>query len=257
MRAAALSSGSSGNCFYVEKDNSAILVDAGISAKKINERLEILKLNPEKIKALFITHEHIDHVRGADVFARQLNIPIFATKGTIKNSFLCSNAKLINQIKKDEMIKISGLQIESFSKSHSASEPTSYSISDSNKTVSVITDLGYVCENVNNAISKSNFLFLESNHDLEMLEKGPYPYFLKNWIKGNGGHLSNDQAALAVLEYANPRLKNVILSHISKVNNAPKTALKTFNSLLKERKDFKANVSASLDEFPTELLKVV
>ena len=162
MKVTALSSGSAGNCFYVENNKSAILIDAGINAKNINERLLSLKLNPEKIKAIFITHEHIDHVRGADVFARQLKIPIYATKGTIKNSFLCSNEKLINSIKKDEIIHIDGMKIESFPKSHKAAEPVSFSISNKDKKVSVITDLGYSCDNVNSAISSSNFLFVIS-----------------------------------------------------------------------------------------------
>lgn len=257
MKATALSSGSAGNCFYIEKDDSAILIDAGINAKKINERLSNLNLDPKKIKALFITHEHIDHIRGADVFARQLNIPIFATHGTIKSGFLCSDEKLINKIKNDESINISGLQIETFSKSHKAADPVSYSIKNKNKTVSVITDLGYSCENVNNAIKGSNFLFLESNHDLEMLRNGPYPYFLKNWIKGDSGHLSNNQAGLAVLEHAHSKLKNVVLSHLSKVNNAPEVALKTFNSLLKERSGFSAHVTTSTENAPTNLFKVI
>ena len=111
MKVAALSSGSAGNCFYIEKGESAILIDAGINAKRINESLSKIKLNAKKIKGIFITHEHIDHVRGADVFARQLKIPIFATKGTINNSFLCSDESLLNQIKNNEIIKMAGLQI--------------------------------------------------------------------------------------------------------------------------------------------------
>ena len=114
MRVAALSSGSAGNCFYIEENENSILIDAGINAKKINERLSKLKLDAEKIKGIFITHEHIDHIRGVDVFARQFNIPIYATKGTINSGFLCSNEKLIHQIKKDETIKIAGMEVETF-----------------------------------------------------------------------------------------------------------------------------------------------
>jgi phosphoribosyl 1,2-cyclic phosphodiesterase len=257
MKTAALSSGSSGNCFYIEKDGSAVLIDAGINAKAINERLGILKLRPANIKGIFITHEHTDHIRGADVFARQLKIPLYATKGTIKNTFLCSDDSLINQIKKDEVVRMFGLDIEAFSKSHNAAEPVSYTVSDKNKMVSVITDIGYSCDNVNAAISRSNFLFLESNHDLTMLKNGPYPMFLKSWIKSNSGHLSNDQASLAVLEYANPKLRNVVLSHLSEINNTPQTALKTFNKLLRERKNFNADVSVSLRTDPTRMFNIV
>ena len=101
MRACALSSGSSGNCFYIEDTNSAVLVDVGISTKKVIERMNSLNLDPEKIRAIFITHEHIDHIIGSDVFARKFSVPIFATKGTINNGFLCSNKNLIKQIKKN------------------------------------------------------------------------------------------------------------------------------------------------------------
>jgi phosphoribosyl 1,2-cyclic phosphodiesterase len=256
MKVAALSSGSGGNCFYVEKDSNAILIDAGISAKRINERLTSLKLNADKIKALFITHEHIDHIRGADVFSRQFDIPIYATKGTINSGFLCSNEDMINTIKNKETVNIAGFSVEAFQKFHKAADPVSFSIFNNDRTVSVVTDIGFPCENVNRAIENSNFIFLESNHDIEMLKNGPYPHFLKNWIGGDSGHLSNKQASLAVLEYGNSKLKNVVLSHLSKVNNEPRVALKTFNSLLKERKNFSANVTLSLENASTPLFKL-
>ena len=258
MKVCALSSGSSGNCFYIEEDKEAILIDAGISSKKIKERLAMLRLSAEKIRGIFITHEHIDHLRGADVFAREFDIPIFATKGTINNGFLCSNNKLINQIKNDEMISLKKLKVETFRKFHSAAEPVSYSIfsKKEDKKVSVITDLGHACKNVAEKIAESDFLFLESNHDVNMLENGPYPYFLKKWIKSDEGHLSNIQAGLSVLEHSNSRLKNIVLSHLSKQNNTPKIALKTFKNLLKERENFNAEISVSLEAEPTRLFKV-
>jgi phosphoribosyl 1,2-cyclic phosphodiesterase len=215
-----------------------------------------LKLSPKKVKGIFITHEHSDHVKGVDVFARTFNIPIYATNGTIKNGFLCSNNELVNQIKNDETISLGGLQIKAFSKSHKAADPVSYAISDKKKVVSVITDAGYACENIHDAISKSDFLFLESNHDIPMLEVGPYPYFLKEWVKGNTGHLSNNQAGLAVLEHGKRKLQHVVLSHLSETNNTPAVALKTFRGLIKERIDFKTNVSVSLGNLPTQVFGV-
>lgn len=256
MRVCALSSGSSGNCFYIEKENSAILVDVGISASKVIDRMNLLNLNSEKIKAIFVTHEHTDHIIGVDVLARRFNIPIFATKGTISNGFLCSNKGLVNQIKKNETLNIGKLEIESFSKSHKAAEPVSYSISDKDKVASVITDAGYACGNIADKISMSDFLFLESNHDIKMLENGPYPHFLKKWVASDSGHLSNIQAGLAVLENGNKRLKNVVLSHISMTNNFPELALKTFRNLLKERSDFNARVSVSLESHPTNIFSI-
>lgn len=256
MRVCALASGSSGNCFYVENENSAILVDAGISAKRIIERMSLLNLNAEKIKGIFVTHEHSDHTKGIGVFSRKFNVPVFATKGTIFNGGLCSDKDMINQIKKDEKINIGRLEVEAFSKSHKAAEPVSYSISDKNKFVSIITDAGYACENITSRISMSDFLFLESNHDRKMLENGPYPYFLKQWITSDSGHLSNTQAGLAVLENGNKRLRNVVLSHLSKTNNFPEVALKTFKSFVKERKNFEAKISLSLASAPTRLFSV-
>jgi phosphoribosyl 1,2-cyclic phosphodiesterase len=256
MRACALSSGSSGNCFYIEKNNSAVLFDVGISAKKVVERMNLLNLNPENIKAVFVTHEHTDHIIGLDVFARKFNLPIFATRGTISNGHLCSDNKLLNEIKNNSKINIGELEIETFTKSHKAADPVSFSVYNQNKVVSVITDAGYACKNINNHIAESNLLFLESNHDVKMVENGPYPYFLKKWVTSDSGHLSNTQAGLAVLEHGNKKLKNVVLSHISKTNNSPRIALKTFRNLLKERNDFTGKVSVSLDYCPTEMFSV-
>jgi len=255
MKTTALASGSSGNCFYVENDKTALLVDAGISTKRILERMSMLKLNPNKIKGIFITHEHTDHTKGTDVFAREFNIPIYATKGTINSGFLCSNNELINQIKNNESISIGGLNINTFSKMHKADDPVSFTVEDK-KRVSVITDLGITNKEVNEQISSSDFLFLESNHDIKMLNEGPYPWFLKKWVRGDDGHLSNNQASLAVLEYGNSKLKNVVLSHLSQTNNTPQVALKTFTKMMKERKDFKANIEVSTRDSPTKLFKI-
>ena len=255
MEVAALASGSSGNCFYVENEGKGILIDAGISSKQIVERLKALKKNPEKIKGIFITHEHSDHIRGVDVFARQFRVPIFVTKPTAKSAFLCKSRDLIKHIKNNETIAIGGMKVEAFSKSHNAADPVSYSIWNGKK-VSIITDVGYGCDNVISNVSDSDFLFLESNHDEIMLERGPYPYFLKQWIKSNNGHLSNLQAALCVLEHSKSKLKHVVLSHLSKTNNTEKLAMETFHHLLKERKDLNAKVSVSTREVQTPLYKV-
>lgn len=257
MQISALGSGSSGNCFYIEnqKNNSAILVDAGLSAKQIVSRLEPIGKSPELIKGIFLTHEHTDHIRGADVLARQFNIPIFATKSTIQGSFICSNEDLINPIKNNETLSLAGMDILAFSKSHKAADPISFSIK-KDKTLSIITDAGFACENVISAVSNSDFLCIESNHDEKMLTEGPYPYFLKQWIRSDIGHLSNKQAALCVLEHAPAKLHNVILSHLSKENNTPEVALKTFKSLIKERHDLRPKTIYSDRNFATPLFKL-
>ena len=243
MKVAVLSSGSCGNCFYIENKDSAILVDAGINAKQIVKRLSLINRVPSNIKGIFITHEHSDHVRGTDVFSRAFKIPVFATKKTAESCLLCSDDNLINTIKNNEIIKLSGMNIEAFSKSHQAADPISYSVWNGKK-ISIITDVGFPCKNVIENVSKSDFLCLESNHDLAMLKEGPYPHYLKKLITSNQGHLSNMQASLCVLEHATPRLSNIILSHISQTNNTPLLALETFNSLIKERVDLSPNVFA-------------
>lgn len=260
MKISALSSGSSGNCFYIENDkkNQSILVDCGISCAQVEERLAAIKRSPEKIKGIFLTHEHLDHIKGADVFARKFNVPIFAAKKMIQESFLCSESDLLNGIKNDETMKIVGLEISAFSKSHKALDPVSFSIFDSkqNKTLSIITDAGYACKNICDNVSISNFLCIESNHDLEMLEKGLYPWHLKKWIRGDKGHLSNTQAACCVAEHATKKLKNIVLSHISEHNNTPEKALTTFSYMLNQRKDLSPKLHFSLKFSATPLFKV-
>ncbi len=255
MKISALSSGSSGNCFCIEKENNAVLIDAGISAKQIVERMLLVGADPEKIKGIFITHEHSDHTKGADVFARKFNIPIFATQNTISNSFLCSNPELISRIKNNEEIILGKLKIEAFPKSHKAADPVSFNIL-GGKQVSVITDIGYACDNVIKSVESADFLCLESNHDEKMLDNGDYPYFLKQWIKSNTGHLSNKQCALCVLEHAKSSLGHLLLSHLSQNNNTPKIAVKTNKLFLKERKNFSPEVLCSERSAPTPMIKV-
>ena len=254
MECCALASGSSGNCFYVGNDSEGILVDAGISAKQILTRLESINGSPQKIRALFLTHEHIDHVRGADVIARKLNIPIFATKATLQNCFVCSNKNLIHVITTNKLTTLGNLSIEAFSKSHGAADPVSYTISEK-KRISVITDAGYVCDNIKHHVSNSDIVYLESNHDEEMLEQGSYPYFLKKWIKGDKGHLSNHQAAMCIKQHSTPRLQRVILSHLSANNNTPERALQTFHNVLKENL-IKPTIEVSLREMPSQMITI-
>lgn len=252
MDLAVLSSGSSGNCFYIGDKKDGILIDAGISCRQISERLEKLRVPISKIRGAFITHEHTDHTRGAEVLSRTHNIPVFATEKTAK-SLSCDNLKIIEN---KDCVKIGGMEIESFSKSHQAADPVSFSISEGKKRASIITDAGFCCNNVLREISDADFLCLEANHDLRMLDEGAYPVYLKRWIRSDTGHLSNMQAGLAVLEHAPSRLKNVILSHISRNNNTPALALKTFNSLIKERSDLRIISLAPKHGSMTEMFRI-
>lgn len=257
MKYSSLSSGSSGNSFYIlnEKKDEAILIDSGISCKKTEESLSYLKKSPESIKAIFVTHEHSDHIKGADVIARKYGIPIFATPKTIKNSFICSNESLINPISGTREISIAGMDIKPFKKNHDGHEPISYSVFDSKK-MSILTDIGKTCKNVEQAISDASSLIMESNHDINMLKKGKYPYLTKQRILSSEGHLSNWNSALSVLEHAHCNLKNITLAHLSQNNNTPELAQNTFKKILNERKNFNPEIEVALRRIPTRLKNV-
>ena len=255
MEICALASGSSGNCFYISNGEEAILIDAGISAKQICERLAYRGRSAENIRAIFITHEHIDHVRGVDVIARKLNIPVFTTKGTSESCFLCSDDQLVNIIQNNSIIKIGKIKIETFSKSHHASDPVSYNVI-YDKKVSIVTDAGYGCKNIKKNISDSDFLIMEANYDEDMLDNGPYPPHLKKLISSDVGHLSNKQAALCVAENCSGRLNNILLAHLSKTNNTPSVALDTFESLIKLRKDISPLIDVSVREEASKLFRI-
>jgi phosphoribosyl 1,2-cyclic phosphodiesterase len=257
MKICALASGSSGNSFYVEsKKNQGILIDCGISAKQIQERLSTINKSPDNLRAIFITHEHSDHIRGLDVLARKFNLNIFVPNKIIKEKFLCSRKELINGIKNDETLKIAGLEVTAFPKSHKSLDPVSYFITEDNKKLSVITDAGHACNNIIEHVSDSHFLAIESNYDEKMLVEGHYPWPTKQWIKSDVGHLSNTQSASCVLEHASKKLKSILLSHISQNNNTPEKALETFNYFMSQRLDIKPIIELSLRTHPTEFFKV-
>lgn len=255
MRFSCLASGSSGNCFYIENNDCAILVDAGISAKQILERVISIGENANKLRGIFISHEHIDHIRGADVLARKLKIPIFSSKGTLKNAFVCSEESLLNNLEVGTKFYFNGFEITPIAKSHDAKEPISFIVK-AEKTLSVLTDIGFGCKNISEAISNSDALILESNHDLDMLKNGKYPFFLKKRILSNEGHLSNFNSGILVMEHGKPKLKNIVLAHLSKENNRPEIALSTFSELIEQRKDLCPNILISNDYCPTKIIKI-
>lgn len=257
MKIAALASGSAGNCFYLEdgRSETAVLIDAGITTKQISLRLALLGLTTDKIKGIFITHEHRDHIKGADVFARKFQVPIFATRKTINSCSLCSDNSLIKAINNTDVVKIGPTQVQAFAKKHSAADPISFTVL-ADKQVSVITDAGHACPNIIRQIAGADFLFLESNHDPEMLQNGPYPAFLKTWIAGDYGHLSNGAAGDCVRQHASRKLTNIVLSHLSSTNNTPEMALATFKSIIKKRSGFSPKVHVSTQHSPTKLFVI-
>lgn len=250
-----LASGSSGNCFFIGTDKGDILIDAGISCRQTYCRLDKIGKSINDIKGIFITHEHIDHIKGLDTISKRFNIPVFVNRGTIENSFIDMGE--FNLFKTGQEVDLNGLKILPFSKSHDAAEPVSFLIRNGTKKISIITDAGFCCDNIKNSLKESELIILESNHDLEMLRNGPYPAFLKQRILGEKGHLSNYEAGLAVLENANKKLQHVLLAHLSLNNNTPQRAMQTFNSIIAERSDLK-NLKTWLTyrDRPTELIRL-
>lgn len=225
-----LNSGSNANCYYVSNGDAAILVDAGLSCRETEKRMNRLGLKMEQVKAIFISHEHSDHISGLEVLSRKHKLPVYISQKTLANSSLSIDQSLIRYFKKDETVVIDQLQVKCFSKSHDAADPFSFMISSQNINVAVITDIGYACKQVLHYFQQSHAVFLESNYCETMLTNGDYPYHLKRRISSDEGHLSNKQALELFLNYRTPQLSHLILSHLSKNNNTPQTVEGLFQS---------------------------
>jgi len=251
----ALASGSSGNCFYIGTESASVLVDAGISAREIRQRMEYLGKDIRELNGIFVTHEHTDHTSGIGALSKKYDIPVYLTEGTYENSRILADEVFF--LKSDKEFQFHGLKILPFSKNHDAAEPVSYVIRNNGHKVSILTDVGFPCLNVINSIAEADLLCLEANHDVHMLKNGSYPAVLKKRIASDKGHLSNYDAALLVLQHASPNLKHVLLSHLSLNNNTPELALSTFNSIVSERKDLNFRTWLTYREKPTSLIRIV
>ena len=230
----ALASGSNGNCYYIGNKEEAVLIDAGLSFKQILNRMAERELDPKQIRALFITHEHGDHVRGARVLGKKLDIPVYMTDGTFKASFSTWQPISYLAIQNNVPVTVGAFTIFPILKNHDAAEPTSFRVVHQNTSIGVFTDIGSPCENVKNHLNQCHALFLETNYDQQMLKEGPYPFYLKARIESEVGHLSNTQAYELLKEHAHQSLECVFLSHLSKENNKPELALNEFR-LLEEK----------------------
>jgi len=216
-----LNTGSNGNCFYIGNDEEAILVDAGLSCKETEIRMQRLALSMSKVKAIFISHEHSDHIRGLPVLAKKYQLPVYITHHTLLSGKQQIQQNLLNSFVAYAPIHVGKLQITAFPKLHDAAEPHSFTISCNGVRVGVFTDIGGHCENVILNFKECHAAFLEANYDDEMLDKGRYPYFLKNRIRGGNGHLSNKQALALFTEHKPAYMSHLFLSHLSKDNNCP------------------------------------
>ncbi len=232
MRFLSIASGSSGNCSYVGAENTHILVDAGISGKRVEAGLNQYEITTKDVNGILITHEHSDHISGLGVLARKCHIPIYATKETLAEIREMSSLgkiedELYQEIIPDQEFQIQDIRVRPFSISHDAANPVGYRFFHRNCSVAVATDMGkydsYIVENLKGL----DAILLEANHDIRMLETGDYPYSLKQRILGDYGHLSNESSGKLLHEVIHDGLKYVILGHLSKENDYEELAYET------------------------------
>ncbi|MBW6521168.1 MAG: MBL fold metallo-hydrolase [Desulfoarculaceae bacterium] len=221
-----LGSGSKGNSVYIESGQTAILIDAGFSGKEIGARLQSLGRRIEDLDALFITHEHHDHIHGAGVLSRRCNIPVYSNYGTLKGG-----EKLLGRHFKHcefgtgETFQMQDLRVRTFSISHDAAEPVGFLVGNGKVTLAYCTDTGKVSRLLGQRLMGCNGLILEFNHDLQMLKNGPYPLALQQRVRSDHGHLANEAAAEFLQSLLHDQLQYVVLAHLSAANNHPELAI--------------------------------
>lgn len=254
MRLCSIASGSSGNCIYVGSDCAHVLIDAGISGRRVEAGLNSLELTGRDLDGILITHEHSDHIKGLGVIARKYGIPIYATGGTVDAMVRSGSLGKIpegifREIREDEPFLIKDLVVNPFTIPHDAAQPVGYRLECGEHSVGIATDFGkyneYIIENLQNL----DALLLEANHDIRMLQVGRYPYYLKQRIMGDRGHLSNENAGQLLCRLLHDNLKAVFLGHLSKENNYEELAYETVCSEVTmgdnpyKSKDFKIQVA--------------
>ncbi len=218
LEIASINSGSNGNCYYIGNETDAVLIDLGISCTEAEKRLKKLSLSISKIRAIFVSHEHQDHVKGVSTFANKYGLSVYITPGTSPGG-----PRLIRHISKpfvaNEPVTVGSLTITGLKTQHDAADPHNFIVTDQQVTVGVFTDIGTACSEVQQYFSKCNAAFLEANYDETMLNDGPYSDVLKNRIRGEAGHLSNSQALSLFTEHRSPALSHLFLCHLSHHNN--------------------------------------
>lgn len=226
-----LNSGSNGNCYYVGTQEKGILIDGGLSRKETEKRLKKLGLSIRSIRAIFVSHEHGDHIHGIPSIAKKYNIPIYITDNTLRHAGIELAPEKVRRFEAHVPVVVDDLSVTAFPKFHDAVDPHSFIVSNESVTVGVFTDIGAACDNVKQYFSRCHAVFLESNYDDDMLDRGGYPYFLKERIRGDRGHLSNAQALQLFLTSRSPYLSHLFLSHLSRDNNSPRLVKELFSQV--------------------------
>ncbi|MEB1808219.1 MAG: MBL fold metallo-hydrolase [Bacillaceae bacterium] len=233
-----LASGSSGNALYVATENQRILIDAGLSGKKMDELLKTIGCQPKELDAILVTHEHSDHIKGVGILARKYDLPVYANAKTWQAmekdlGTLSSEQKF--HFEREEIKQFGDLEVESFGVSHDAAEPMFYVFHHSGKKLVLATDMGYVSERIKGTIKNADAYIFESNHDINMLRMGRYPWSVKRRILSDVGHVSNEDAAHALADVVGEQTSRVYLAHLSKDNNMKDLARMTVSQILDER----------------------
>ncbi|NLW40296.1 MAG: MBL fold metallo-hydrolase [Tissierellia bacterium] len=238
FRFCSLSSGSSGNSLYIETDRMKVLVDGGLSGKRIEKLLSSIGACPKELSCILVTHEHIDHVRGVGVLSRRYDIPIYANEDTwmgMQNIIGEIREKNIKIIKTGEYFQLGDMDILPFSIFHDAADPVGYCINYKNIKASIITDTGWVNDNMKDIIKGSSLYFIEANHDVKMLKEGRYPWHLKKRILSTRGHLSNYDSGRVLSEILTGNGEIVLLAHLSEENNRPSLAYETVKECIEKQ----------------------
>ena len=259
-----LSSGSSGNCYYIGNEFHGILIDAGISSRAINKFLKNMNIPVQAIMGVFITHNHSDHIKGLEVFTRRNNIPAFTTHNIWRSIVspplrVRISSDCIREIPLLQKIHLAGFDIEAFPVHHDAPETIGFHVCAGEMGITIATDLGHICDTAASYIKKANLLVIESNYDEDMLLTGSYPRFLKARIKSDNGHLSNCQMSEFIAGIIHPALSHICLAHLSKNNNTPEKALQTLQNTL-HKKGIAVNGSRQIivlnRNLPTEMIRL-
>ena len=228
---ASLNSGSNGNCYYIGNEAEAVLIDAGISCRETETRMQRLGLSLQTVKAIFISHEHSDHIQGLAVLAKKHQLPVYITEATARGcSAFAQDKYCIAAFVPFQTVAIGSLHITAFPKWHDAAEPHSFLVKNDDVTIGVFTDIGMPCTHVIHHFKQCNAAFLEANYDDAMLEQGRYPQHLKKRISGKYGHLSNQQALNLFISHKPPFMSHLLLSHLSKENNHPQLVENLFSA---------------------------
>ena len=254
MKVCVLASGSSGNCTYVESNSTRILIDLGTSSLYVEKKLKEINVDPTTIDGIFITHTHIDHIKGLKVFLKKYHTKIFLSEEIlkeIKQDINPSNYEII-----DKQVVLNDFTVTMFKISHDAPDANGYVFASGNKSVVYVTDTGYINQKNHKLLTNHNVYVFESNHDIEMLMNGKYPYHLKQRILGDKGHLSNKDSAYYLSKFVGDNTKCIILAHISQDNNTKELALSTLENTLKENNKCVDNLIVATQDERTELVEV-